>query len=51
MLVSGFPKDHDLGDCKYMPAMRHADVNNKLDVISKEANHKMSQNIGEIYHF
>ena len=49
-LVSGFPKNRDLGDCKYMPAMKYTDVN-KLDIISAEANQEMFLNIGEILPF
>ena len=49
-IILGFPKDRDLGDCKYMPAMRYTDMN-KLSVISVEANHEVSQNIGEILPF
>ena len=49
-LVSGFPKNRDLGDCKYMPAFRYTDVK-RFNKISAEANHEMSQNIGEMLPF
>ena len=49
-LVSGFPKDRDLGDCKYMPAMKYTDVK-MFNKISAEANQEMYQNIGEILPF
>ena len=49
-LISGFPKDRDLGDCKYMPTFRYTDVK-KLNKTSVEADHEMSQNIEEMLPF